>query len=366
MSKDQPKGWLGRIVRIAVLSILLSMVAAVGYGVYAIGLPAWQTLQTEQASLAEALDENQSSYREEFQRLEQSVSDQFANFDGVDRGALNRLEADIEAAASELEARQRERQARLLQQLQNIQGQIDRLDGADPSQWALAEAEFNLRLASRQLRLTGDAATAVEMLKAMRGNLSQLDFLLVDDASVAIEQDIAALEAYSAPDRVALMARLSRLSENIDRLTFGVNAATAYDVEVSEDQSGAITGTERLLSALSSFSQFFVISRVDHDSALPLTHERQLLERQLLQLRLEQVMVALMSSDAQLYDMAVLRFKQKLIELRDYDPSAFDAMIEALESLSVAYEFSEAPSLRRTEQALSRLKQQINATGLGG
>ena len=366
MSKDQSKGWLGRIARIAVLSILLATVAAVGYGVYAIGLPAWQTLQAEQATLAEALDENQSSYREEFQRLEQSVSDQFANFDGVDRGALNRLEADIEAAASELEARQRERQARLLQQLQNIQGQIDRLDGADPSQWALAEAEFNLRLASRQLRLTGDAATAVEMLKAIRGNLSQLDFLLVDDASVAIEQDIAALEAYSAPDRVALMARLSQLSESIDRLTFGINALKPDDVKANGDQSGAITGTERVLSALSSFSQFFVISQVDDGSALPLTHERQLLERQLLQLRLEQVMVALMSSDAQLYDMALLRFKQKLIELRDYDPSAFDAMIEALESLSVAYEFSEAPSLRRTEQALGRLKQQINATGLGG
>ena len=366
MSKDQSKGWLGRIARIAVLSILLSTVAAVGYGVYAIGLPAWQTLQAEQATLAEALDENQSSYREEFQRLEQSVSDQFANFDGVDRGALNRLEADIEAAVSELEGRQRERQARLLQQLQNIQGQIDRLDGADPSQWALAEAEFNLRLASRQLRLTGDAATAVEMLKAIRGNLSQLDFLLVDDASVAIEQDIAALEAYSAPDRVALMARLSQLSESIDRLTFGINALKPDDVKANGDQSGAITGTERVLSALSSFSQFFVISQVDDGSALPLTHERQLLERQLLQLRLEQVMVALMSSDAQLYDMALLRFKQKLIELRDYDPSAFDAMIEALESLSVAYEFSEAPSLRRTEQALGRLKQQINATGLGG
>ena len=366
MSKDQSKGWLGRIARIAVLSILLSTVAAVGYGVYAIGLPAWQTLQAEQATLAEALDENQSSYREEFQRLEQSVSDQFANFDGVDRGALNRLEADIEAAASELERRQRERQARLLQQLQNIQGQIDRLDGADPSQWALAEAEFNLRLASRQLRLTGDAATAVEMLKAIRGNLSQLDFLLVDDASVAIEQDIAALEAYSAPDRVALMAKLSQLSESIDRLTFGMNTPKPDDVKANGDQSGAIAGTERVLSALSSFSQFFVISRVDEGSALPLTHERQRLERQLLQLRLEQVMVALMSSDAQLYDIALLRFKQKLIELRDYDPSAFDAMIAALESLSVAYEFSEAPSLRRTEQALSRLKQQINATGLGG
>ena len=118
MSKDQPKGWLGRIARIAVLSILLATVAALGYGVYAVGLPAWQKLQAEQETLAEALEENQSSYREEFQRLEQSVSDQFANFDGVDRGALNRLEVDMEAAASELEGRQRERQARLLQQLQ--------------------------------------------------------------------------------------------------------------------------------------------------------------------------------------------------------------------------------------------------------
>lgn len=366
MSRDQSKGWLGRIARIAVLSILLATVAAVGYGVYAIGLPAWQTLQTEQATLAEALGDTQSSYREEFQRLEQSVSDRFANFDGVDRAAINRLEADIEAVASELEGRQRERQARLLQQLQNIQGQIDRLDGADPSQWALTEAEFNLRLASRQLRLTGDAAAAVEILKTMRGILSQLDFLLVDDASVAIEQDIAALEAYSTPDRVALMARLSQFSESIDRLTFGINAPKPDDVRANGDQSDAITGIERVLSALSSFSQFFVISRVDDDSALPLTHERQLLERQLLQLRLEQVMVALMSSDAQLYEIALLRFKQKLIELRDYDPSAIDAMIAALESLSVAYEFSEAPSLRRTEQALGRLKQQMNATGLGG
>lgn len=366
MSKDQPKGWLGRMARIAMLAIVLATVVAVGFGVYAIGLPAWQTLQAEQAALAEAIEDNQSSYREEFQRLEQSVSEQFANFDGVDRGAITRLEADIEGAASELEGRQRERQARLLQQLQSIQGQIDRLDGANPSQWALAEAEFNLRLASRQLRLTGDAATAVEMLKAMRGNLSQLDFLLVDDASVAIEQDIAALEAYSAPDRVALMARLSQLSDSIERLTFGINAPKPDDVEVSGDGSGVIAGTERVLSTLSSFSQFFVISRVDDDSALPLTHERQRLERQLLQLRLEQVMVALMSSDAQLYDIALLRFKQKLIELRDYDPSAVDAMIAALESLSIAYEFSEAPSLRRTEQALSRLKQQIDATGLGG
>lgn len=366
MSKDQPKGWLGRMARIAMLAIVLATVVAVGFGVYAIGLPAWQTLQAEQAALAEAIEDNQSSYREEFQRLEQSVSEQFANFDGVDRGAITRLEADIEGAASELEGRQRERQARLLQQLQSIQGQIDRLDGADPSQWALAEAEFNLRLASRQLRLTGDAATAVEMLKAMRGNLSQLDFLLVDDASVAIEQDIAALEAYSAPDRVALMARLSQLSDSIERLTFGINTPKPDDVEVSGDGSGGIAGTERVLSTLSSFSQFFVISRVDDDSALPLTHERQRLERQLLQLRLEQVMVALMSSDAQLYDIALLRFKQKLIELRDYDPSAVDAMIAALESLSIAYEFSEAPSLRRTEQALSRLKQQIDATGLGG
>ena len=57
MSKDQSKGWLGRIARIAVLSILLSTVAAVGYGVYAIGLPAWQTLQAEQVTLAEALDD---------------------------------------------------------------------------------------------------------------------------------------------------------------------------------------------------------------------------------------------------------------------------------------------------------------------
>ena len=366
MGKNRPMGWTGRVIRIAVLSILLASVAAVGFGVYAIGLPAWQTLKDEQATFREALDESQSTYREDIKNLEQSVANQITEFDGVDLGTLNRLEARIETVASELDARQRERHTRLLQQVQNLQRQIDRLEGTDPSQWVLAEAEFNVRLASRQLRLAGDAVTAVEILKAIRDSLSQLDTVLVDDALIAIEQDIAALEAYSAPDRVALMARLSQLSESIEHLAFGTDMPDLGTAEATDNQGVAIAGSERLVNALSVFSQFFVISQVEVDSVLPLTYERQLLERQLLQLRLEQLMVALMASDAELYDTALLRFKQKLIELRDYDPSAIDGMIAALESLSIAYEFSEAPSLHRTEQALGRLKQQMTVIGLGG
>ena len=363
MSKDRSLGGLARIVRMTVLLVLFASVCAAGYGFYAIGLPAWQNMQSDLQELRLQVQQNEAGFADQISNLERSVTDQLAEVNGVDRASLTRLKLNLEAMVDDQEVQQRARQTRLLQKIQSLEVQIDRLSGSDPSRWILAEAEFNLRLANRQLVVMGDTATAIEILRTIRTNLGQLDPLLVEDTYFAIEQDIAMLEAYTAPDRYALLARLSQLSDDIARLKFGVTVPTADAAAVSDTRSADATSAD-LLDPLMAFSQFFVVTRVDPDSALPLTQERQKIERQLLDLRLEQLISAAMSEDAGLYGLALSRFEQNLRNLRAYDPSAIDAMLTTLQSLESTHTVTEIPDLSRTEQAIRRFKQQLDTRGV--
>ena len=103
------------------------------------------------------------------------------------------------------------------------------------------------------------------------------------------------------------------------------------------------------------------MSRID--DALPLSIEAQALERQLLALRFEQTVSALISKDAELYNATLLRLRQKLEELRAHNPTAIDAILTTLESLELDSALATLPDLSRSEQALGLLKQQMTAVG---
>lgn len=281
-------------------------------------------LETEamQARQLRAAEDQQRALAEQQRSMSQQVQ------------ALSRVEATAgdaaERARRQFDSQLEDLESRLVQQEQRISD----LNAEDRQSWALAEAQYLLRLANQRLIMTGDTLSAEAMLKSADKILRELGDADLLDLRSALAEDIAALRAVPRLDTQGLYARLDALIQQTNALVmFELPEREAPEpIEMSDDwQTRLKQGYE---AAIEKLSEYIVVSRRDVPVEVLMDPQYEGLVRQNMRMLLEQAQVAMLSGNQLLYEQSLERASGWVNQFFKNDHQAARAMSEELTSLA--------------------------------
>lgn len=338
------------------LSVLALLFTAIGI---AAGYKHWQRMNDKAranaadiAELRERLQETPSA--EAMAALRQQVEEKTA------AAVTNAKEAVQEMARMQNQTRQfADTVASQVEQVTFLQGKMQKSAApATAEDWKVAEAEFLLQLANRELHLANDIETAVTALREADAVLARLGSVNYLPVRQQISRDISTLEAATPPDVSGLSQRINALMLSLQPLpVLEVDSVGAEPVSVAEGAADTVEGNslwaDYKRKALSTLNEAVVIRRHDKPIQAELDADTRLRLYQLLRLRLESLRLLALQRDTQGF-----REQAQLIQetIREYYPSAQSApLLEKLEGFSeVELEFSPpdiSASLKQLESA---------------
>lgn len=173
---------------------------------------------------------------------------------------------------------------------------------ASASEWQIAEVEFLLHLASRQLHLAQDVRTATTALKEADALLAKAGSVNYLPVRQQIARDISTLEAVSAPDIVGISQRITALTLSLKPLPAlsappqpeGEPVALGTDDAAAQGNSLWADYKRKVADA---FDQAIVIRQHDKPIQMQLDADARLHLFQLLQVRLETLRLLVLERD---------------------------------------------------------------------
>ncbi len=274
---EEPGGRGGRAPaapawRLPVLLVLLAAIAVVG----------WQWYDTR--SRIDAIREELA------QRLR--ASDSVA---GESRVLAKRALEEVREAQSKLSVIENKIAESQSQQvaLEALYQELSR--GRD--EWALAEIEQMLTLASQQLQLTGNAQAALLALRTAEGRLARSDRPQFVALRRVLNRDIERLKAAPNVDVTGMALRLDHLIGGVDALPLHFDARTEAAPKPAAPAGAGAVWERVLAEAWDEMRQLVRIRIVDAPDAALLSPQQSYFLRQNLQLRLLDARQALLARD---------------------------------------------------------------------
>jgi len=235
--------------------------------------------------------------------------------------ALNTLRADLEAKTAK-SLNNNEQALQEMARLQNqtrqfadtVASQVEQVTflqakmqqsatPASAAEWQIAEVEFLLKLASRQLHLAHDVRTAITALKEADVLLAKVGSVNYLPVRQQIARDMSSLEAVPIPDIVGV-------SQRINAMTLGLKPLPALTATpVTEESALAAVDAESVVAGNSLWADYkrkvletlndaVVIRQHDKPLQMQLDADARLHLFQLLQLRLENLRLLVLQGDA--------------------------------------------------------------------
>jgi len=302
------QGW-----RIAVILVLLAAIAVVG----------WQWYDTRSRIAA---------IREEVaQRLRASDSTASESLMLAKQAAEGTREAQVKLGV--LENKIAESQSQQVA-LENLYQELSR----SHDEWALAEIEQMLTLASQQLQLTGNVQAALLALRTAEARLARSGEPQFIPLRRALERDIERLKAAPTLDITGMALRLDRLIAGVDKLPLRFDERTPPGPKAAAPAATGAIWERVLLDVLNEMKQLVRIRVMDQPDAALLSPTQSFFLRENLQLRLLDARMALLARD----------------------PTRFHADLETARSWMTRYYDTHA---RSTAAAMAGLKQ-LEASGI--
>jgi uroporphyrin-3 C-methyltransferase len=169
--------------------------------------------------------------------------------------------------------------------------------------WAYAEIEQSLFIASQQLALAGNVKAALAALQAADNRLRRMDRPQLASLRKAINRDIERLKAAPHADTLAISARLDALIAQVDRLPLAMEARV-QPAEPRPDAPGAAESSPwaRFWTELwGDLGRLVRVERMDQSDAALLAPSQAFFLRENLRLRLIGARLALLARDATSY-----------------------------------------------------------------
>ncbi|MBI2993570.1 MAG: uroporphyrinogen-III C-methyltransferase [Gammaproteobacteria bacterium] len=183
--------------------------------------------------------------------------------------------------------------------------------------WALAEVEHLLVIATQRLQLLHDVPTALAAMESAAARLRHLDDPGLDDLRAQLAADIDALKAVRDVDISGLALYLTDLSDRVDSLPLGGRSGRAQGAR-DRGEAGAQSGWRGLLSSIwREFKSLVVVSRTGAATGATLLPEEQYFLFQNLRLQIETARLAVARRDMRMLHAA-------LATLDDWLRSHFD------------------------------------------
>ena len=307
------------------LVIVLALVVLLG------GWWGWQKFQTQQQRLAQAESNAQAISQ---------LKSQLGDGDQQRQQAIQTLRNDFQQYREEMNAT-----------LDKVLKQLASKQQTDTSEWRLAEVEYLLRLANQRLQLERDVKGALELLKTADQRLAQIDNPALTPVRRAIQSEIAALESVAQIDRTGIYLELMALQEQLAKLP--LEQDIQQQAAEAGDTSPVKGGWQQQLSRFGQELKDLVVVR-KHDQALEalMTPEQESYLRQNVRLQLEQAQLALLQSDAKLYQASLEKARTLIERYYDTDNQGVANVLERLATLAAKDVRPELPDISASLQKL--------------
>lgn len=290
------------------------------------------------------------------------------------RGELARRLADMETRNKEAAARSAQATAALrdaeiklgmleakLAESQNQQIALEALHqelSRNRDEWALADIEQSVLLASQQLQVAANVRAALIGLENAEARLQRMDQPRYGALRRVLARDIERLKALPLVDVQGISARINDVIAGVDKLQLAMDARVRS--EAASTPPTAETGTpawERMLrEAWQELRQLVRVQRTGPQEAVLLAPEQAFFLRENLKLRLLGARVALLVRDGKGYQgdlLAALAALERHFDMRDSAVGAAAASLRKLQSAQVEVD---VPEITETLQALRNLR----------
>jgi uroporphyrin-3 C-methyltransferase len=237
-------------------------------------------------------------------------------------------------------------------QLADQRAKLTRLGSTDRESWAVAEAEYLLRLANQRLIMARDAVAAEALLGNVDKILLELDDPRLHDARAAVAADLAAVRAVPAVDVEGIYLRLAALVEQAGKLKIFRLPEEKPQLEQAPLQGWQGRLRQGYQAALAKLSDYIIIRRRDVPMQALMDPQWEGLVRQNLRMLLEQAQVALLSGNQTLYRESLKRAQYWVGEFFESDGSAAEAMSREIDQLADVDIAASVPDISRSIQAL--------------
>ncbi len=224
-------------------------------------------------------------------------------------------------------------------------------------EWAVAEIEQSVLLASQQLQVAGNVRAALIGLENAEARLQRMDQPRYSALRRTLGRDIERLKALPLVDVHGASARMDEVFAAIEKLPLAMAARVRPEGVVPPLAATELPGWERLLrEAWQELRQLVRVQRSDQQDAVLLAPDQAFFLRENLKLRLLGARVALLARDTKSYQAdlrAALIMLERHFDVRDSAVIAAAAMLRTLQGAVVRVD---APDLTDTLEALRKLR----------
>ena len=168
-------------------------------------------------------------------------------------------------------------------------------------EWAYAEIEQSLLIASQQLQLAGNVKAALIALQAADARLQRLDRPPLTGLRKAINRDIERLKALPHVDTIAISVRLDGLIAQVDSLPLAMEGRPQPEPPATAREAQDNAWTRFWREAWAELRQLVRVQRMDQPEAPLLAPSQTFFLRENLKLRLIGARLALLARDATSY-----------------------------------------------------------------
>ncbi len=229
-------------------------------------------------------------------------------------------------------------------------------------EWAYAEIEQTLLIASQQLQLAGNVKAALIALQATDARLQAMNRPQLTALRKAIMQDIARLKAAPVTDTLGLSVRIDTVLAQVDKLALAAESRPAP--ESPPAAAGATTGTGaagRFWRELwADTKQLVRVQRIDRTDVPLLAPAQAFFLRENLKLRLLTARLALLTRDQATFRNDLKAAREWLGRYFDARDQSVASAVTALTSLQGADIQIELPDIAATLDALREASQARN------
>jgi len=223
--------------------------------------------------------------------------------------------------------------------------------------WAYAEIEQSLFIASQQLALAGNVKAALSALQTADARLQRIERPQLAPLRKAIQRDIERLKAAPHVDTLAISARLDALIAEVDKLPLAMEARAQPEALPAAPEAAASGPWTRFWDDVwAELGQLIRVQRMDPPDAALLAPSHAFFLRENLRLRLIGARLALLGRDATSYkaDLKAARdWLNRYFAARNSNVTRALATLRTLQDAEVGID---APEIGATLEAMRNLR----------
>jgi len=225
-------------------------------------------------------------------------------------------------------------------------------------EWAYAEIEQSLFIASQQLALAGNVKGALIALQAADARLQRMDRPQLTALRKAINRDVERLKAAPHVDTVAISVRLDNLVAQVEKLPLAmeVRPQPEQPAAAQKEEDGGNGWTRFWRDAWAEMKQLVRVQQMDKPDVPLLAPAQSYFLRENLKLRLIGARLALLSRDAASYKADLKAARDWLTRYYDTRNNSAAYALGMLRNLHDAEVSIEAPDISASLEAMRTLR----------